>query len=182
MIIAIQNDEIGEMLKSTVTLQLLFHVYWQLVCWAEKWIPNLGEWTVVLFEIGPKLISDIRRDTMSFDISIALSLAPILHVLRGRQNPCFGNCMGLAKLSNSMSNYIRCLQTLLGDGGLLLLEAITFMFKKSTGFSFWLLRIRNLSIVVFVCWYSVCEVNKVLISVRRVLVCVVVNDLHTNNG
>ena len=27
LIIAIQNDEIGEMLKSTVTLQLLFHVY-----------------------------------------------------------------------------------------------------------------------------------------------------------
>ena len=130
MIIAIQNDEIGEMLKSTVTLQLLFHVYWQLVCWAEKWIPNLGEWTVVLFEIGPKLISDIRRDTMSFDISIALSLASILHVLRGRQNQCFGNCMELAKLSNSMSNYIRCLQTLLGDGGSLLLEAITFMFKE----------------------------------------------------
>src|SRR4029434_4009660 len=69
-------------------------------------------------------------DTMSFDISIALSLAPILHVLRGWQNQCFGNCMGLAKLSNSMSNYIRCLQTLLGDGGSLLLEAITLMFKE----------------------------------------------------
>src|SRR4029434_7277720 len=87
---------------------------------------------VVLFEIGPKLISDIRRDTVSFDKGIALSLAPIiiLHVLRGRQNQCFGNCMGFAKLSNSMSNYTRCLQTLLGDGGSLLLEAITFMFKE----------------------------------------------------
>ena len=67
---------------------------------------------------------------VSFDIGIALSLAPILHVLRGRQNQCFGNCMGFAKLSNSMSHYIRCLQTLLGDsamlghGGSLLLEAI----------------------------------------------------------
>src|SRR4029434_4664011 len=75
-------------------------------------------------------------DTMSFDIGIALSLAPILHVLRGWQNQCFGNCMGFAKLSNSMSNYIRCLQTLLGDSamlgdcGALLLEAITFMFKE----------------------------------------------------
>src|SRR4029434_3164417 len=70
--------------------------------------------------------------TVSFDIGIALSLAPIiiLHVLRSRQNQCFGNCMGFAKLSNSMSNYIRCLQTLLRDGGLLLLEAITFMFKE----------------------------------------------------
>src|SRR4029434_4098715 len=85
---------------------------------------------VVVFEIGPKLISDIRRDTMSFDIDIALSLAPILHVFRGRQNQCFGNCMGFATLSNSMSNYIRCFQTLLGDGGSLLLEAITFMFKE----------------------------------------------------
>src|SRR4029434_10272847 len=96
----------------------------------------------VLFEIGPKLISDIQRDTVSFDIGIALSLAAamspiiILHVLRGRQNQCFGNCMGFAKLSNSMSNYIRCLQTLFGDsamlghGGSLLLEAITFMFKE----------------------------------------------------
>ena len=44
--------------------------------------------------------------------------------------------MGFAKPSNYMSNYIRCLQTLLGDsamlgdGGLLLLEAITFTFKE----------------------------------------------------
>ena len=44
--------------------------------------------------------------------------------------------MGFAQLSNSMSNYTRCLQTLLGDsamlghGGSLLLEAITFMFKE----------------------------------------------------
>ena len=72
------------MLKSTVTLQLLFHVDW-------KWIPNSGELTVVLF-VGPKLIYDIQRDT---DIGIALSLAPIiiLHVLRGRQNlQLYGVC------------------------------------------------------------------------------------------
>ena len=156
MIIAIQNDEIGEMLKSTVTLQLLFHVYWQLVCWAEKWIPNSGEWTVVL-----KQISDIQRD---IDIGIELSLAHviILHVLRGRQNQCFGNCMGFAKLSNSMSNYIRCSRHCLEI--VLCLDMVVrccwrpsrLCLKKSTGFSFWLLRIRNL--------YSVCEVNKALIS------------------
>ena len=167
------------MLKSTVTLQLLFHVYWQLVCWAEKWISNLGEWTVVLFEIGPKLISDIRRDTVSFDIGIALSLAPIiiLHVLRGRQNQCFGNCMGFAKLSNSMSNYIRCSRHCLEI--VLCLDMVVrccwrpsrLCLKKSTGFSFWLLRIRNVSIVVFVCWYSVCEVNKVLISTSCSCMC-----------
>src|SRR4029434_8781673 len=65
-------------------------------------------------------------------LSLAAALSPIiiLHVLRGRQNQCFCNCMWFAKLSNSMSNYIRCLQTLLGDGGSLLLEAITFMFKE----------------------------------------------------
>src|SRR4029434_874944 len=95
---------------------------------------------------------------MSFDISIALSLAPILHVLRGRQNQCFGKCMGLAKLSNSMSQYIRCVQTLLGDGGSLLLEAITCMFKEVHRLLF--LPFTNQKRV----HSCVCEVNTVLIS------------------
>src|SRR4029434_1301288 len=126
---------------------------------------------VVLFEIGPKLISDIRCDTMSFDIGAKLSTIPIiiLHVLRGRLNQCFGNCMGFAKL-NSMSNYIRCLQTLLGDsamlghGSSLLLEAITFMFKEVHRLLFLTFTNQKLVHVVFVCLYSVCEVNKVIIS------------------
>src|SRR4029434_1773534 len=118
---------------------------------------------VVLFEIGPKLISDIRRDTLSFDIGAKLSAIPIiiLHVLRGWQNQCFSNCMGFAKLSNSMSNYIRCLQTLLGDcaklgdGGSLLLEAITFMFKEVNRLLFLTFTNQKLVHVVFVCLYSV---------------------------
>src|SRR4029434_5779487 len=114
---------------------------------------------VVVFEIGPKLISDIRRDTVSFDIGAKLSTIPIIivHVLRGRQNQCFDNCMGFAKLSNSMSNYIRCLQTLLGDsamlghGGSLLLEAITFMFKEFHRLLFLTFTNQKLVHVVFVC-------------------------------
>ena len=90
---------------------------------------------------------------MSFDIGAKLSTIPIiiLNVLRGRQNQCFGNCMGFAKLSNSMSNYIRCLQTLLGDGGSLLLEAITFMFKEVHRLLFLTFTNQKLVHVVFVC-------------------------------
>src|SRR4029434_8178049 len=113
------------MLKSTVTLQAALSCLLTARLLSREMDPELRRMngSSLLFELGPKLISDIRRDTVSFDIGAKLSAIPIiiLHILHGRQNQCFGNCMGFAKLSNSMSNYIRCLQTLLGDGDLLFL-------------------------------------------------------------
>src|SRR4029434_735376 len=69
----------------------------------------------LLFEIGPKLISDIRRDTVSFRYCAELSSHHYSTRLARPAKSVFRQLYGVCQASYSMSNYITCLQTLLGD-------------------------------------------------------------------